>query len=587
MIAEALIPIRTKALAALRPPPRLALSDWIEGNIRLPSSLSATPGRMKLWPWQKEIADVMGDDTHERVTVLKSARVGFSQLLTGVIGSYAVNDPSPILCVLPAEGDCRSLMVTNLEPTFSESPSLVDTLSDSRGRDTIFERHFPGGHIKCVSAGAPRNLRGHTARIVILDEVDGFEVDLKGEGDPVNLAIRRSQTFSNRKIIMGSTPVHEETSKVCTAYDLSDKRIYEVDCPHCGEPFEIQWKDIKWPEGKPSEAYCVCPSHGCVIEHSEKPSMVEKGQWRATAPDVTGHAGFKLNSLISTLPNAAWGRLAEEFLAAKKSPETLQTFVNTVLGDPWKDQLGAGLEASSLQSQALPFSLDAIPVDVELLTMGVDVQEDRLAIVALGFNSGQSKCFVLHHNETWGSPYEDHVWRDLDALQKRLFTREDGQLIKFGAVAIDAGSGSHMDTVLAYCRPRSRTFAVKGAGGFQRPIITASKTRGGQLQILGVDSIKKQLFDRFNARTPPIFFSNELPGQFYEELTSERLITKFSRGAPVRYWQRVPGRRAESLDAMGYAWAIRNLIGSSSLIDRSESMHQSKIVRSQWIGLNK
>jgi hypothetical protein len=43
-------PFRARALAALIPPPRLRLSDWIETNIRLPEGVSALPGAVRLWP---------------------------------------------------------------------------------------------------------------------------------------------------------------------------------------------------------------------------------------------------------------------------------------------------------------------------------------------------------------------------------------------------------------------------------------------------------------------------------------------------------------------------------------------------------
>ncbi len=36
-----------------------------------------------------------------------------------------------------------------------------------------------------------------------------------------------------------------------------------------------------------------------VIEERHKPAMVESGRWRATAPHVEGHAGFRLNALVS------------------------------------------------------------------------------------------------------------------------------------------------------------------------------------------------------------------------------------------------------------------------------------------------
>ena len=65
------------------------------------------------------------------------------------------------------------------------------------------------------------------------------------------------------------------------------------------------------------------------MDESHKPAMVEAGRWRATAPDVKGHAGFRLNALVSLLHNARWGVLAAEFLKAKDSPELLQVFTNT------------------------------------------------------------------------------------------------------------------------------------------------------------------------------------------------------------------------------------------------------------------
>jgi hypothetical protein len=49
--------IRTRALASLIPPPRLQLSNWIEANIRLPEGVSALPGAIRLYPYQREIAD--------------------------------------------------------------------------------------------------------------------------------------------------------------------------------------------------------------------------------------------------------------------------------------------------------------------------------------------------------------------------------------------------------------------------------------------------------------------------------------------------------------------------------------------------
>lgn len=579
--------IRKRALAALRPPLKIRLSDWTEANVRLPSSLSAQPGLMRLWPHQRALADSIGDPDIERVSILKSARVGYSQLLTAATGNFVANDPCPILIVLPAEQDCRSLIVNNLEPVFNESPTLRGALTDPRGRDVLLERHFPGGSLKLVSARAPRNLRGHTARVLFLDEVDAFEVDVRGEGDPVNLAIRRTATYADRKIVMGSTPVHEETSKIVRAYEQSDRRVYEVLCPQCGEAFELEWAHIHWQEGQPESAHAVCPHNGCVIEESDKPAMVEAGAWRATRPEVKGHHGYRLNSLISLLPNARWSVLAAEFIEAKKSPETLQTFVNTVLGQPWRDQAnGEGLDEHALASRAEPFSLDALPPDVALLTAGVDVQRDRLECVVMGWS--ESETFVLSQVEIWGSPHADETWADLDDYLKTIWQRPDGSVIRIAATAIDAGDGETMDRVIAFCRARlaRRVFAIKGASG-QRAVIAQSKTKGGRLFIVGVDGVKSQIMARLTGKTASVRFSDTLEARFYEELTSERLVVKYSRGAPVRRWERIVGRRAEALDCIVYGWAVRALLGGVKPAEETEQPSQPRrAIKSKWLDRN-
>ena len=68
--------VRVRALASLIPPPRLQLSQWIEREIVLPEGVSTLPGAVRLWPYQREIADAIKDPACERVTLLKPPRVG-------------------------------------------------------------------------------------------------------------------------------------------------------------------------------------------------------------------------------------------------------------------------------------------------------------------------------------------------------------------------------------------------------------------------------------------------------------------------------------------------------------------------------
>lgn len=292
------------SLAALRPPPTESFSAWIERVVRLPEGLSAEPGKVTLHPWQVEIADSIGDAEVEKISWLKSVRSGFTVLLACAVARHVLDDAAPVIVLMPTADDARGIMVDDVEPLFEASSLkglLPEPSRDERGRSTLMQRFYPGGSVKVISAKAPRNLRRHTARCVYADEVDAMECI---EGDPLMLAARRTMTYRNRKLVSGSSPRLESTSLICRLYEESDKRVFEIECPHCSERFELQWKDIRWPEGEPEKAHAVCPN-GCVIEEGEdKRRAVEAGRWRATAPHVKGHHGYRSNGLISLLPAA-------------------------------------------------------------------------------------------------------------------------------------------------------------------------------------------------------------------------------------------------------------------------------------------
>ncbi len=546
------------------------------------------PGRVRLWVPQRGIADAIGDPTIERVTIVKPVRVGFTTLLTGALASFVANEPAPILALLPTEADCRDYVVSDLEPVFEATPALRGLLSaeaDETGRNTLLSRRFAGGSLKIVAAKSPRNLRRHNVRVLLIDEADAM--DPGAEGSPITLAERRTLSFANRKIILGSTPTLDGTSNVLRSYARSDRRVFEVPCPECCHFHEIAWANIQWPKGEPRRAHYVCPECGSVVEERHKTAMVEAGQWRATAPEVEGHAGFRLNALVSTLANASWGKLAAEFVDAKKSPDTLQVFVNTILAQGWREA-AEEIDEAALAARAEPFELpDVIPADVLVVTAGVDVQRDRLEIVFLGWS--RDEIFVLGQSVIWGDPLEDHPWAELDDALKTAWTHPNGGTLRVDAAAVDAGDGATMDRVLSFCHPRfgRRVVAIKGASG-NRPAFSMSKARGMRLGIVGVDGVKGQIVSRLT-RGRTIRFSNRLEARFFEELSSERVVVRYQRGAPVRIWERIPGRRAESLDCVVYAIAARSLV-SVSLDRRAEELASATppkkspdVVRSTWM----
>ena len=599
-----------RALARFRPPLRLPLSKWIEDKMCLPEGLVAKAGKVKLWKFQRAIADAMTDPAYQRVTVLKCVRVGYSTLLVGLIGNHVDNDPAPVGLVLPTEKDCRDFVVSDLEPIFDATPEISGKLKGAeeaptrgrrakrkKARSTMLYRQFAGGSLKVIPGRSPRNMRKHTIRILLIDEEDGFEVTK--EGDPIDLAIKRTLSFPNRKIIRGSTPADLATSTICRDYAASDQRVFEICCALCHQMSEPVWADIRWDKERDADgrlirhltetAHWRCPKCGERVEEGFKAEMVEAGEYRITRPEVKGHAGFRLNVLASPHPNASWAALAKEYLEVYQDPERLRTFHNTMLGLGWAESLEAA-DPAALQSRAEAFGLDSeledgtklcIPREVLVVTAGVDVQGDRLEVTIWGFDRA-GVPYALGHFVIFGSPIEEETWRDLDALLLTHWQHPLGGTIGIDATCVDSSDGNFVDEVYAFCwaRSRRRVMAIKGMAG-SRPSIEMSKgkvSRGkinakGRLWIVGTDTIKTALQARLDKeQAGAARFSKTLSAAWFEQLTSEPPVIKRIGGRPVRKFERLKGLAAEALDCTVYAWAARRAVTHINLDEREATL---------------
>ena len=101
-------------------------------------------------------------------------------------------------------------------------------------------------HLTIVGANAPSGLASRPIRLLLCDEVDRYPFSAGAEGDPVNLAKKRTVTFWNRKIVLVSTPTNKGASRIEAAFEESDQRRYWVPCPACGAEQLLTWGQVKW-----------------------------------------------------------------------------------------------------------------------------------------------------------------------------------------------------------------------------------------------------------------------------------------------------------------------------------------------------
>lgn len=106
-------------------------------------------------------------------------------------------------------------------------------------------------------------------------------------------------------------------------------------------------------------------------------------------------------------------------------------------------------------------------------------------------------------------------------------------MLNVDAAVID--SGNWADQVHDFCRPRTarRVLPGEGVSGFSRPSIAFSTSQKVRLALIGVDGVKLVLHQRLS-HGQTILFSEALSGDYFEQIRAERLVTKFSRGRPMR-----------------------------------------------------
>ncbi|MEL5347057.1 phage terminase large subunit family protein [Serratia nevei] len=570
----------------VRPPEPLSLSEWANKYAVLSKETSAQTGRFRSFAYQDGMMDAITDPAVTQVSVMKSARVGYTKILDHVVGYYLAHDPSPILIVQPRVEDAEDYSKTEIAPMLRDTPVLAEICGDPKAKDsnqTILKKTFANGaNLTLVGANSPGGFRRITCRIILFDEVDGYPSGGAGvEGDQIALGIKRSETFWNRKIALGSTPTVKGTSRIEKAYEESDQRRYYVPCPHCGEfqvlewggpetPYGIKWDKDENGDGIPESAYYVCRHNGCVIHHNEKSGMVKRGEWRATKP-FKGHAGFHIWAGYSLFPNAAWKYLVAEWLRVKNDPLMRQTFINLVLGEPYEDRGEKALSEKRLLERCEVYSAE-VPDGVAVLTAGIDTQDGRFEIEVTGWGRNE-ESWSIAFDVIEGDLETDEPWKRLDAYLKQVWRRADGRGFTIMAACMDSG-GHHTQKVYEFAKERlgRRIWAIKGEsarGGKRSPVWPTKKPTSKSKAsfkpiIIGVNAAKDTVRGRLHIDPPQepgeakasyMHFPADRDLNYFSQLLAERSVLKVSGGQRYRVWEQLPGRANEALDCRVYSYA--------------------------------
>lgn len=558
-----------------KPPAKQTVSEWADKNRVLVSESSAEPGRWRTdrAPYQREIMDSFTQPGIWQIVIMASAQVGKSEIELNMMGCAIDNDPGPMLYIQPTDNVADDYSKRRIQPMIDACPRLRRKVYKQRSRDTtntITMKTFPGGSLAIIGANSPADLSSKPVRYIFMDETDRFPPSAGTEGDPQELAERRTETFRhNRKIVKTSTPTIKGHSKIEADYMNGTQEEWRTECPHCHTFSFIKFENIKFEKEtvkneQGEEDYKVlsvgweCPVCKRVIPEHEAKRLPAK--WVSNNPGAldNGIRSFRLNAFMS--PWSSWKDIVWKFLKAKKDPDKLKVFHNTVLGETWEVHIKNGLEYELYKRRE---HYDAeVPTGVLVLTMGVDTQDNRLEYEVVGWDrAGQS--WGISRGIIPGRADAPGVWEEIDLLLDREWQLKNGMQMKILATFVDSG-GHFTQDVYRECarRQTKRVWAIKGEPGEGKEYCHPMKRSGDTVKfMIGVDDGKGGIMYEAGVKEPgpsymhfPIDYRAGYDREYFKGLISERMIIKRRNGQSVVTWEKFYERN-EPLDCRNYARA--------------------------------
>lgn len=602
-----------KALAGMKPPDDLTVTQWAERHRRLSSESSAEPGpwRTSRTPYLREPMDAFTDPKVRRIVMVAASQVGKSELELNIIGYIIDEDPGSILFVHPTTIDAKEFSKLRIAPEIRDCPTLRRKVAAPKSRDsgnTLLQKTYPGGILTMCGSTEAHALASKPIRYVLGDERDRWATSAGNEGDPWELAMARQTTFYNAKAVEVSTPTIKNASAIEASYGEGTMERWKSRCPHCGQYHEIQWEHIRYDYEesvvnhkkvyKVKSVWYNCPGCGCISD--EATMKRAPARWEADNPAAyaQGVRSFWLNAFVSQW--ASWSSIVLKYLNAIGNTRKLQVVYNTCFGLLWEDRgdlededslMGRrDVEAYGLQEGGTPIEL---PDGVLVLTAGVDTQDNRMEYEVVGHG---------HFGETWGiekgivmgRPDDDETWAKLDeVLFNRVFRFADGLGLPVSLTFVDQGGHFSGEVRLAcHDRIRKKVFAIMGSKNHDAPYTKPPKEQKIMIQEqyigtcwmyeIGVDAGKQRIMDNLRVQTPGPNYCHfprrdDYGSSYFAGLLSERLEYDASKKQPW-VWKKIPGHeRNEALDCRNYAMAaFKALPKDLDAIDR-----QLKAMRGQ------
>jgi phage terminase large subunit GpA-like protein len=142
---------------------------------------------------------------YKRVIAVMGSQMGKTAGLLNVIGQRLDDDPAPIIYIAPTKNNIDNVIEPKLTELMKSVPSLWNKLAKGK-KVTKTHKRIAGVSLRLAWAGSPTELASDSAVLVLVDEIDRMEDNVKGEGQVFELAEARTSTYADGRVVGTSTP---------------------------------------------------------------------------------------------------------------------------------------------------------------------------------------------------------------------------------------------------------------------------------------------------------------------------------------------------------------------------------------------
>lgn len=428
-------------------------------------------------------------------------------------------DPMDMMIVCPTNTAARDFSMRRIDRLNRYSPEIGKMLLPGADNDNKFDKLYNTGMMLSLSWPTPTELAGKPVGRVVLTDRDRMVDDVDGDGEPFDLAMKRTTTFgSNAMCLAESSPsrevidmkwiprtLHEAPpcNGIIGLYNRGDRRRWYWPCPHCDHYFEGRFEMLKY-ERKPGmsnldvaeTARMECPKCAEPIHPDERYEMNLWGTWVKDGEAIDAR-GMKFGEGIRTLIASFWLRgVAAAFVSWRKlvvlyldavddfertgTEESLKKFYNNDLGEPYYSvkraevRMPEDLKANAEES----LGKHVVPEGVRFLVATVDIGTRSFSVQVTGVMPGMPFDTVMidRFDITKSKRLDDDD--DPLPLQPAVYA-EDWDLIREQVMEreypLGDGSGRLMSIKITGCDSGGEQGATSRAYEFWRKLVSMNR----------------------------------------------------------------------------------------------------------------